>query len=108
MVHHDGGSTVVITIVRITISGKHQGSATGYAGVRKIMQRVRELAGEEHSGAPVKIVYCLVYPEDNTRNVRKVPAGWNEDTAGGDDHRGSAFCLRVPTSVSTGSGFQFS
>ena len=97
MVHHDGGSTFVITIVQITISEKHGGAAEGYLQIRRIVKRVKELVEEEHSGALVQVIYCLVCPEGNVKNIWAMPDGWKECT-GVDDHRGPAFYLRIPGS----------
>ena len=96
-VHHDGGSTFVITIIQITISEKHGGAAEGYLQIRRIMKRVKELVEEEHSGALVRVAYCLVCPEGNVKNVWAMPAGWEECTRV-DDHRGPVFYLRIPGS----------
>ena len=96
-VHHDGGSTFVITTIGITISEKHRGSKNAYLHIHKIMGRVKELAHEEHSDPKVRVVYCLICPEGNTRNVWALPDGWTEST-GDNDHCGEAFYLRMPFS----------
>ena len=94
-VHHDGGSTFVITIIQITILG--WGSGEGYKHIRKIMERVKKLAKEKHSDPKVQVVYCLICPEGNIRHVWTMPDGWTENI-GDYDHRGEAFYLRVPFS----------
>ena len=95
MVHRDGGSTFVITIIGVTISERHRGSAEGYLQIRRIIERVKELAEKEHSDPKVRVVYCLICPEGNTRNFWAMPDGWTEST-GDNDHRAEAFYLRVP------------
>ena len=86
-------STAVISIFQVTISPKHGGSAEGYLLIRKIIAHVRDLL--EGREDPVKIEYILVCPEDRSQHQWQMPVGWNAKTSI-NDHRGKAYCLRVP------------
>ena len=87
--------TVVISIFRITISQRHEGSAEGYPHIRKIIRRVRKLLKEADCDATVKVESFLVCSDDGSQYQWRMPVGWNEDTEI-HDHRGDGFCIRVP------------
>jgi len=89
--------TVVISIFQITISTAHGGSAKGYLPIRRIMRHVRGLLEEKKSKAKVEVVYFLVCPDDKSEHEWQMPVGWEKSTTV-DDHRGKAFCIRVPVS----------
>ena len=86
---------VVISVFRITISLRNEGSAEGYLHIRKIVRRVRKLLGETSSNATVKVAYVLVCPDDGSEYQWQMPIGWNKDTET-HDHRGDGFCIHVP------------
>ena len=88
---------VVISVFQITISSEHRGSAKGYPSIHKIMARVRELSKSVGRGSDVKIKvkYFLVCPEDGSRYRWRMPDGWKEGPKHY-NHRGEAFCIRVP------------
>ena len=60
---------VVISVFRITISKKHEGSAEGYPHIRKIIRRVRKLLKEADSNATVRVEYFLVLPVADARRL---------------------------------------
>jgi len=88
--------TATISIFQFTIAAKHEGSSKGYFSIRKIMKRVAELLGEEKPKPTVK--YFLVCPDDESKNKWKMPTGW-EEKGSQFDHRGDAFCIRIPFHV---------
>jgi hypothetical protein len=99
MVHYDSvNTTFVISIIQITLSEKHGGAAKGYLAIRRIMKHVKELVKKEHPGTPinVKVVFVLVCPKGGRKYEWNMAVGWGQKTHN-DDHRGAAFCLRVPT-----------
>ena len=90
---------VVISIFQITISTRHEGSTQGYLSIRKIIAHVRKLLKLLEAPNPkVEIAYFLVCPEGTSQHKWQMPAGWGENT-GFNDHKGKAFCLRIPTSA---------
>jgi len=89
--------TAIISIFQITTSGDHRGSAEGYRVIRKIIRRVRGLLDRKSPNTTVKVVYILVCPEGESKHRWRMPVGWGSQTVNC-DHRGDAFCLRVPTS----------
>jgi hypothetical protein len=92
-------NTAVISIFQVTTSANHGGSAQGYRDIRKIMTRVCELLGQVRPNAIVKVVYFLVCPENGPQHhVWQMPVEWDLGIQT-HDHRGDAFCIRVPVSV---------
>ena len=65
------------------------------------MARVRELLKKAGKQATVKVTYFLVCPEDGSKRQWRMPTGWDEDAII-NDHRGDAFCIRIPVSGSLG------
>ena len=91
--------TVVISIFHITVSPRYEGSTQGYLSIHKIMAHVRKLLKLlEVPNPKVEIAYFLVCPEGTSQHKWQMPAGWSKNT-GFNDHKGKAFCLRIPTSV---------
>jgi len=89
--------TVVISVLQITISPSHKGSAEGYPLIRKIMTRVCELLKKADLRATVKVAYFLVCPEGASQHQWQMPVDWGKNVKT-HDHRGDAFCIRVPVS----------
>jgi len=85
---------VVISVFQITTSA-HGGLTKGYPLIRKIVARVRGLLESEGLGAAVEVAYFLVCPDDGSKRQWQMPIGWNDDVKFY-DHRGDAFCIRVP------------
>jgi len=90
--------TVVISVFQITISQNHRGSVQGYVSVRKIMNSVRNLLRQKDTDAKIKVIYFLVCSEDGSKRNWRMPNGWS-DRVKRNNHRGDAFCLRVPVST---------
>jgi len=89
----------VVSVFQFTISDDHGGSSKGYPLVRKIVKRVSNLLGKG-KGKPkptVKVKYFLVCPEGKPTHKWRMPPGWDK-TFKQSDHRGEAFCIRVPLS----------
>ena len=89
--HDPGRHTVVISIFQITTSKNHGGSAQDYLLIRDILAHVRGLLKE----ARVKVEYFLVCPKNESQHRWQMPDGWS-DCAKRCDHRGKAFCIRIP------------
>jgi hypothetical protein len=91
----DDPQTIVISVFQATVSPTHGGSATSYPFIRQIMAHLKGSKPE----AKVRVEYFLVCPDtgDEFEYQWKMPAGWNEGT-GIHDHRGEAFCIRIPIS----------
>jgi len=87
--------TVVISVFRITISPKHEGSTESYPHTRRITRRVRRLPKETGYNATVKVAYFLVCPDDGSEYQWWMSVGWNKDTETR-DNRGDGFCILVP------------
>ena len=87
--------TIVISIFQITTSRSHKGSTKGYSSIRKIMARVRELLKKESRNDKIEVAYILVCPDDGSQYRWTMPASW-DDAVTRNDHRGNAFCIRVP------------
>jgi hypothetical protein len=87
--------TVVISVFRITVSRKHRGSAEGYPLIRKIMTHLKGSKPE----AKVRVEYFLVCLDrrDGSEYQWQMPAGWDKNFKI-HDHRGEAFCIRIPIS----------
>jgi hypothetical protein len=99
MVHYDSiNTTFVISIIQITILASLGGAIKGYLAIRRITRRVKELVKKDHPGAPinVKVVFVLVCPKGGRKHEWNMAVGWGQKTENG-DHRGAAFCLRIPT-----------
>jgi len=98
---HQG--TAQISIFQITISTTHEGSPQGYLLIRKIMKHVSQLLKAGGSKptvkVKVKVKYFLVCPEGGSKNQWKMPPGW-ETGIRLFDHRGDAFCIRIPFRLS--------
>ena len=92
--------TIVISIFQAAISERHTGSTEGYVHIRKIMRRVRELL-QEGSRVTIKVAYLLVCPEDKSHYQWVMPAGWDDSTVL-NDHRGWAYCVRIPDTTHHG------
>jgi len=93
-----GRHTVVISIFQITSSETHAGSGKGYFDIRKIMTHVRGLLKEQGRKATIEVAYFLVCPNDGSKHEWKMPTGWSE-AAKKNNHRGHAFCIRVPALI---------
>jgi hypothetical protein len=119
--------TAVISVLQITISPRHGGSAEDYMYIRKLMMYVRKLlekkllekglpeqeppkkrSKQEPPSTTVKVVYFLVCSESDNGSQRQwdMPAGWDDD-AKVNDHRGEVYCIRIPTSVRHGMSCAF-
>jgi len=90
--------TTVISVFHITTSSTYGGSTEGYPLIRKTVTRVRDLLESEGLGAAVEVAYFLVCPDDGSKRQWQMPIGWN-DGVKFYDHRGGAFCIRVPAPV---------
>jgi len=86
---------VVISVFQITVSPSHQGSAQDYVFIRKIMSSVRHLLKRRGADARIEVTYFLVCPEAGSEREWQMPNGWS-DEVDSNDHRGDAFCLRIP------------
>jgi len=88
-------NTVVISVFRVTASERYEGSAKGYPLIRKIMTRVCGFLTEEGRNSKIEVAYFLVCPDDGSQHEWKMPGGWGEAVKTC-NHRGHAFCIRVP------------
>lgn len=86
---------VIISIFQVTMSPWYEGSDKGYVHIRKIMRRVRKLLKDQRLDREPRVVYWLVCPEDESQYRWQMPDKWNQSVKI-DDHRGPAYCLRVP------------
>ena len=91
---HRSKNTIIISIIQITVSKTHGGSGKGYSSIRKIVKHVKNLA---ETDVPIKVVFVLACPKDGEEYEWKMPDEWDKETSD-NDHRGPAFCLRVPVS----------
>ena len=87
---------ITISCFQMTIAPRHGGSSQGYRLIRKIMGHVRRLLPGDKRNMSVNVAYFLVCPQDTSQHRWKMPVGWNQYTKT-QDHRGNAYCLRIPS-----------
>ncbi|KAJ7505245.1 hypothetical protein B0H11DRAFT_1977683 [Mycena galericulata] len=75
---NDMARTIVVWILQITASKRHEGSSNGYPIIRKLKDRL----ADDRRGYQIQLKYVLVVPVLQCQVSWRLPEGWGPDVAG--------------------------